>query len=605
MRSCLAIALACASGFLFSPALAASDMPLFEGPPLPAKAPTAIQLSGYRKADPSLLYHGQLPPVPVPVNEPKQDTFSDEVGMATASDLPATRMPTELPVKAETPARSSGIQISPIPSPETPAPQTLPSAPAPAAREIRREPARRAPALAPPLSEKGETRSRAPQPNLPPVKDDRTHGKGGQDRKPALNGEKPPSPAPPESHRAAAIRPLETVADEPPILPGDHAPHSTGFRIPCISCADLSLPELGQPCLFDEFGLELGGWLEAGFSAASTAPEDRFNGPVTFNDRHAEAQMNQLWLYLERKPNTWADGLDLGGRIDVMYGTDAEFLQARDGLEADWQQSERFYQMALPQFYLDATRAGWTVRMGKFFTILGYESPAAPENFFYSHAYTMQYGEPFTHMGMLVSRRFGQWILNAGFHRGDDQFNDTDGWDALNFLGGVGYVAPGDWASVEYALSSTENGPGVLTYTHSLVNTIQVTEKLRYVLQGDYGEVWNENLRDTAAWWGINQYFLYTINPCWAAAVRAEWFRDRDGARVSGLREGNETPDGLAGSFYEVTAGLNWLPRTNLRIRPEIRWDIFDGRPSTTSQAYDAGNSNHQFTFGCDVIYQF
>ena len=90
-----------------------------------------------------------------------------------------------------------------------------------------------------------------------------------------------------------------------------------------------------------------------------------------------------------------------------------------------------------------------------------------------------------------------------------------------------------------------------------------------------------------------------------AAAVRVEWFRDRDGTRVSGLRAGNQTPTGLAGDFYEVTLGLNWKPRKNLRIRPEVRWDFFDPSPVTTNSAFDAGNLNRQFTFGCDLVYRF
>ena len=394
--------------------------------------------------------------------------------------------------------------------------------------------------------------------------------------------------------------------DEQAVLPSNpRCSRSRLHRVPPISCADLALPKIPQPYVFKELGMELGGWLEAGFSAVGTSPADRFNGPVTFNDRHAEAQMNQLWFYLERQPNEWACGLDLGGRIDITYGTDAQYIQAGDGLESSWDQDERFYQLALPQFYLDATLAGWTVRMGKFFTILGHEGPAAPDNFFYSHAYTMQYGEPFTHMGMLVSRRFGQWLINAGFHRGNDQFDDTDGLNALNLLAGFGYTTSGDWAKFEYAFSSSENGPDVPSYNHSLVNTIRVTKKLDYVLQGDYGEIWNQNLRRTAKWWGLNQYFTYTINPCWAAAIRVEWFRDRHGTRVSGLRPGNQTPTGLAGDFYEITLGLNWKPRKNLRLRPEVRWDYFDPSASTINSAFDAGNLNRQFTFACDVIYRF
>ena len=445
----------------------------------------------------------------------------------------------------------------------------------------------------------------APMPKEPAVSPPEVRTAPREEVKSSRPAASSPQPVEPPAPREVMESPYEIMESTPVSSHCGSCSRRRSFSLPSISCADLSLPTIPQPCAFEEFGLELGGWLEAGFSAVGTSPADRFNGPVTFNDRHAEGQMNQLWFYLERKPNTWACSLDLGGRIDVMYGTDAQYIQAGDGLEANWDQSERFYQMALPQFYLDATLAGWTVRMGKFFTILGYEGPAAPDNFFYSHAYTMQYGEPFTHTGMLVSRRFGQWLVNAGFHRGNDQFDDTDGLNALNLLGGFGYVAPGEWARFEYAFSSTENGRGVLSYIHSLVNTIRVTEKLDYVLQGDYGEVWNENLSRNAAWWGLNQYFTYTINPCWAAAVRVEWFRDRQGTRVTGLRDGNQTPTNLAGDFYEITLGLNWKPRTNLRVRPEVRWDIFDPAPTTTNRAFDAGDLNRQFTFGCDVIYRF
>ncbi len=570
----LVLASACAFSLFASQSLADSGTLLFAAPPLAKERPTEIRLSVYQESSGSPFEVQDFPPtpVPVPIDEPMAEADpSTEPEIVPGSwkspfEIPLPEVPAELPAKSEVPAEP------PVPSQEAAKPMVQP--------EVAAEPAVQ---QATPME---------PEPTLAPSPVE-------EDRSDELESETPDSqlwePIPVTPHGCFDEQPM--VSCDPCCCPPRR------FRVPRISCADLALPKLPQPHAFDEFGVDLGGWVEAGFSAAGTSPEDRFNGPVTFNDRHAEAQMNQLWFYLERKPDTWACSLDLGGRIDVMYGTDAQYIQAGDGLEANWEQSDRFYQMALPQFYLDATLAGWTVRMGKFFTILGYEGPAAPDNFFYSHAYTMQYGEPFTHTGMLVSRRFGQWVFNAGLHRGNDQFDDTDGLNALNFLGGVGYVAPGDRATVEYAVSSAESGPGVPSYTHSLVNTLHITEKLDYVLQGDYGEIWDDGR--TAAWWGLNQYFTYTINPCWAAGVRVEWFRDRDGARVSGIRTGNQTPTGLAGDFYEITLGMNWKPRTNLRIRPEVRWDIFDPAASTTAQAYDAGNLNRQFTFGCDVIYKF
>ena len=43
----------------------------------------------------------------------------------------------------------------------------------------------------------------------------------------------------------------------------------------------------------------------------------------------------------------------------------------------------------------------WKIKLGHFYTPIGYEVVPANGNFFYTHAYTMQYGEPFTHTGVL------------------------------------------------------------------------------------------------------------------------------------------------------------------------------------------------------------
>ena len=34
-----------------------------------------------------------------------------------------------------------------------------------------------------------------------------------------------------------------------------------------------------------------------------------------------------------------------------------------------------------------------------------------------------------------------------------------------------------------------------------------------------------------AYWYGVDQYLYYTINDCWKAGGRFEWFRDEDGTR--------------------------------------------------------------------------
>ena len=80
----------------------------------------------------------------------------------------------------------------------------------------------------------------------------------------------------------------------------------------------------------------------------------------------------------------------------------------------------------------------------------------------------------------------------------------------------------------------------------------------------------------------------------------AEWFRDEQGKRVDVNGAG-------PGSFYEATLGLNWQPHTNIRLRPEARWDWFvgQGRPFDSRDGGKNGTSVSQFTAGLDVILVF
>jgi len=52
---------------------------------------------------------------------------------------------------------------------------------------------------------------------------------------------------------------------------------------------------------------------------------------------------------------------------------------------------------------------------------------------------------------------------------------------------------------------------------------------------------------------------------------------------------------------------LNWQPHPNLRIRPEVRWDWFDGqgRPFDSRDGGNTGTAKSQFTGGLDVVATF
>lgn len=353
--------------------------------------------------------------------------------------------------------------------------------------------------------------------------------------------------------------------------------------------------------------VQLYGWVAAGATANARDPVSRYNGPLSFNDRN-EVQLDQLYAILEKPLDENRVGWDIGARVDLLYGSDYVFTQAagletRSDFSPKWN-SGVFYGLAMPQLYADIANEKLSIRLGHFYTIIGYEVVTAPDNFFASHAYTMQYGEPFTHTGGRALYQLNdRWSVVGGV------VNGWDKWDAVTnraaFLGGATYTPEHERYSLAFSLiTGEEDGafPPILgsRTMYSLVFSFDVTDRLQYVLQHDNG--WQEDglgaTQDTR-WYGLNQYLFYTLNDNWKAGVRGEWFKDADGTRVTGVRATNPFKGGSAGDFYEVSLGVNWTRCTNVTVRPEVRWDWFEGEGT---RPYDDNTKNSQFVAGFDVI---
>jgi hypothetical protein len=379
--------------------------------------------------------------------------------------------------------------------------------------------------------------------------------------------------------------------------------------------------KLPQPGLLRRLGINTGGWLQVGVTFNGEDPADNFNGPVLTNDRHGDPQMNELWLYFHRPVDTGGSGVAVGGRVDLLYGTDWRVAYFHGlGLEGDLDGailngSNQLYGLAIPQFYAEVAVNNLSVKAGRMTGILGYEIVPPMGNFFYSHSYALCYGEPILITGMMGNYRVSdQLSVLAGFHQGIHRFEDNNG--RLNFQGGLMWSSRDERLSLAYALDVGRNDfifPLEDEYVHSLVMKFQVTPKLLYVLQNDLGWADGAGANPDAEWYGMNQYLLYTINDKWSAGVRAEWFRDDDGTRVLGLgnldARGWSPPSGspgYSGSFTALTFGLNWKPRANVFIRPEMRWDWYDGsRNGNALLPFDAGASSSQFTCATDLIVTF
>lgn len=451
--------------------------------------------------------------------------------------------------------------------------------------------------------------SREPQRENPFKDEESTPGEAIAEpprRLPPLPANRSPNP-PPDPQQSAPAAPLDTA------LPGTAWAGDLGCEAGCA--ADSRATCGGQPrasdcgrlTLRDWFGdICYDGWIDQGVTLNMYSPRNRSNLPVGFNNRSNEYQLNQAYLRLTRGVNAQGGRWDVGGTVDLLYGTDSFYASSR-GLEVNgnfgpkWNAQQ--YGLAMPQCYLEVFAPwgddGMTMKLGHFYTILGYETTPAPENFFYSHSYCLIYGEPVNETGLLGEKKFGNFKIQAGLTRGWDNWEDNN--NDLSFLGGLGWTDDDERSSLAFAVQSgpeqreppeSKNNRNVF----SLVYQQKIGERLQYVIQYDYGK---EELLDNynlppAEWIGLDQYLFYTINECWKAGLRFEWFRDRDGIRFTGGRQ--------AADYYELTAGLNWKPHSRVTVRPEIRYDWVGAANYTP---FDDGTKSYQLLLDCDMIVRF
>ncbi len=329
-------------------------------------------------------------------------------------------------------------------------------------------------------------------------------------------------------------------------------------------------------------GLDVGGWTSAGYQnhneRLSFAPGDR----LAFNDFPNHLNLQQQWFYLGRVADG-SNGLDLGYRFDMMYGADghtaqsygnttsvpnvpANFLPGQGTYDASLDHGP--YEWALPQAYAEVASGDLSVKVGHFFTPVGYEVIPDTGNFFRTHTLTHYNTEPFTHTGAMATYTayenltlYGGWTL--GWDTGFDQFNGGN-----NGIGGFAYNVSDD---IVFTYMNTignlgwRSGGSDDSYTHHLVTTVALTDSLSWIIQGDYLNV--NNTTSATGLTGLNNeelgctnYLIYKWSDVVSFGGRAEWWK-------------SNAVTGNADSFYDVTGGVNVKLLSNLTWRAEQRYD--------------------------------
>ncbi|MDR2441878.1 MAG: porin [Planctomycetaceae bacterium] len=391
------------------------------------------------------------------------------------------------------------------------------------------------------------------------------------------------------------------------------------------------------------------GWLTVGAFMNTHYPDNRNNTPLYYNDRNAEAVMNQLYLTFGRRINSRGGRWDFGGRIDFLYGTDYFYtsslgLETRrydyiysdsshptlEPLAADlhWNSNSgvrrggtvSLYGLSLPQAFAELfipVGNGVTVKAGHFYSGMGLESAMSPDNFFYSHSYSFMYGSPTTLTGMTATAKLSsRFSALLGFSRGWDIFDKLN--DKISGLAGLEWKSFDQRTALSLLIHSGEesfrNGDNRTSYALTVQH--QLAPRWYYALEHTFGYEKNgaalnllDGTRGTARWYSFAQYLQWKWNERFSLGLRGEWFRDHGQSRIQKdfVDSVNFRLEGE--DYFQITLGANWKPTRYITIRPEIRYDwsnVVITYAETGNQTGIYSNYKKQmFSFAIDGIFRF
>ncbi|MDR3110190.1 MAG: porin [Planctomycetaceae bacterium] len=358
---------------------------------------------------------------------------------------------------------------------------------------------------------------------------------------------------------------------------------------------------------------EFGGWLDAGIYGNEYGQSNAYNNQGVLrgrsgntnllgNVRQSDFQVNQGWLYAAKKVS--GKGLDIGGRIDAVFGTDARLLQSQ-GLEIDpaathtsWNEGD--YYTALPQAYAELGINKLSIKVGKVLSPLGYETIASPDRFFYSLSYAWLQSGPGTLSGIVGTYEVNKKLTVYGAWGQGDKFFYNMEEDSAAVAGAILTVS--DRLSLSYGTIIGRIDNGVAQnhdyFIQSIVADLKLTQKLNYVFEWT---VRNDSVGATnLGEYGINNELFYSLTKKLSVGARAEWMHLYGGY---GSATATARPLGGDHDLFALTLGANWKPTQFFTLKGEARYD--SAQNVALFDTIDGGRKDTQWSFGVSGVVHF
>ncbi|MHC4269307.1 MAG: outer membrane beta-barrel protein [Planctomycetota bacterium] len=246
--------------------------------------------------------------------------------------------------------------------------------------------------------------------------------------------------------------------------------------------------------------------------------------------------------------------------------------------------------------------------IGKMYTWIGYELVENIGNPNYTHAQTYNNAIPFTHTGMsadvsefLPSDKWGLVLYGVN---GWDSYIDNN--ETKTFGTYLTYQPNDDFfisLATIYGGEGWGRGGATADGDKTMMYNVVATYSLPQVDKLSLGFDWNHGysqhsgntLNSGAHWWAAVAYVMYDYTDNQQGAFRYEYFDDDDGTK------------GFGKSLWTVTYTHNITIHDNLMLRPEIRYNKYNG--GTDGEVPSGGNVNNTeddevvFAFGTEYVF--
>ena len=355
------------------------------------------------------------------------------------------------------------------------------------------------------------------------------------------------------------------------------------------------------------------GWIEPSVNGSTSS---HTNAPAGYDVYANRLELSQAVLFLERLPDTvQTTHIDWGYHLTALYGTDYRFTTAKGYFSSQLLNHHHQYGfdplLEYLDLYLPHVGHSMNIRVGRFTSIPGIESPLAPGNYAFTHSLVYAVS-PDTDTGILATLKLtDQWLLQLGLTAG----HDIAPWATD--------AKPSATACVSYTTSSVNDNlyacaNGIndgkyaynnvqqydLTWYHKFSKSIHIATEAWYMYQrevpalaGPIQPQANTNaahclpgqIHCTAPEYAFDNYLQKELSPHDFLSFRSDFLNDKKGQRT-----------GYATRYSENTIlWTHWIGST-IQFRPELRFEhAWDAQP------YDNGKHPSQLTAAADLIFHF